>query len=372
MRIGITCYPTFGGSGIIATELGKYLARNGHEVHFISSAVPFRLQTFDGRIFYHEVEEVTYPLFKHQPYALNLAAKLSEVITYQKLDILHAHYAIPHSISAYLAKQITDEPVKIITTLHGTDITVVGKDPAFLPITRFGINESDGVTAVSHFLKNQTLSEFFINNNIKVIHNFIDTKLFSRKKNTELRRKFASDNEKILIHISNFRPVKRIDTSIEIFARIREKVPAKFILIGDGPERGLAEQKCRELSICDHTFFMGKQSCINDYLSISDLLISTSETESFGMSILEGISCGVPAIASDIGGIPEIIDDGVEGYLIPKDDIQGFADAGIRILQDDGLLKRMRKAGEERAGKYFDSSIIIPRYEQYYDEILGT
>jgi len=371
MRIGITCYPTFGGSGVIATELGKYLARKNHEVHFISSAVPFRLKTFNGQIFFHEVEVVTYPLFDHQPYALNLAAKLSEVIEYQKLDILHAHYAIPHSISAYLAKQITRKPLKIVTTLHGTDITVVGNDPAFLPITRFGIEESDGVTAVSSFLRDQTRSEFYIEKDIEIIHNFIDTEEFKRQESAKLRKKFAPDGEKIIIHISNFRPVKRLGFIIEIFAGILEKLPAKLILIGDGPERGKAEKMCRELSICQHTFFMGKQSAVNDFLSIADMLICASETESFGMSVLEGISCGVPVLASKVGGIPEIIDDGVEGFLVEKSDLKGFHEAGIEILSDSRLQKKMRKAGIERARSCFDSDKIIPQYEQYYEKILS-
>ncbi|MFC1729883.1 N-acetyl-alpha-D-glucosaminyl L-malate synthase BshA [candidate division KSB1 bacterium] len=370
MRIGITCYPTFGGSGVIATELGKFLARKGHEIHFISSAVPFRLQKFNGQIFFHEVEVVTYPLFEHQPYALNLAAKLSEVISYQKLDILHAHYAIPHSISAYLAKQITQHPVKIVTTLHGTDITVVGNDPAFLPITRFGIEQSDGVTAVSRYLKDQTLIEFNTTRQLEVIYNFIDTNEFSRREQKELREKFAPDGEMILIHISNFRPVKRVDFTIEVFSKILDKFPAKFILIGDGPERGKAEQKCRELSICEHTFFMGKQSNINDYLSIADLLICASETESFGMSVLEAISCGVPVIASNVGGIPEIISHGSEGFLVDKADLQGFTDAGIEILHNPELQRKMRSAGIDRARKYFDAGIIIPQYESFYRSLL--
>ena len=356
--------------GVIATELGKYLAEEGHEVHFVSSEVPFRLKMHTGKIFFHEVDVVTYPLFEHQPYALNLAAKLSEVITYRKLDILHAHYAIPHSISAYLAKQITDVPVKVVTTLHGTDITVVGNDPAFLSITKFGIDESDGVTAVSDYLRHQTEVSFHTHKKIEVIHNFIDTSLFRRNGDTSLRKRFAPDGEKIMIHISNFRPVKRVDFAIEVFARLRKELPVTFILIGDGPERSKAERKCRELGICEFTHFLGKQSNINDYLSVADLLICPSETESFGMSILEGMSCGVPAIASDVGGIPEIIENGNQGYLIEMNDVQGFTEAGMRILTDESLHAGMAGRGVRTAQERFDTNTIIPQYERFYRELL--
>ena len=373
MRIGITCYATYGGSGVIATELGKYLVSRGHEIHFISSDLPFRLRSFNGKFLFHEVEVVTYPLFEyHQPYALNLAAKMSEVITYQKLDIMHAHYAIPHSISAILARQIINSPVKVITTLHGTDITIVGNEPAFLPVTQFGINESDGVTAVSQFLSDQTHETFDIKKNIRVIHNFVDTEKFIKRPDRELKEKYAPDNEFIVTHMSNFRPVKRVDTIIEIFSNILEKVKAKLLLIGDGPERGKAEKMCRELGICDHTIFLGKRLEVEDFLSISDLLISASEVESFGLSILEAMSCGVPIISSNTGGVPEIIVDGEQGFLLKPDDVSGFADAGIEILSKQSLQKSMSESGSARARALFDVNTIGPEYEQYYNEIYDS
>ncbi len=373
MRIGITCYATYGGSGVIATELGKYLANRGHEIHFISSDLPFRLRSFNGKFLFHEVEVVTYPLFEyHQPYALNLAAKMSEVITYKKLDIMHVHYAIPHSISAILARQITNSPAKVITTLHGTDITIVGNEPAFLPVTRFGINESDGVTAVSQFLSDQTYETFDIKKNIRVIHNFVDTEKFTRRPDRELKEKYAPDNEFIVTHLSNFRPVKRVDTVIETFSKILEKVKVKLLLIGDGPERGKAEKMCRELGICDHTIFLGKRLEVEDFLSISDLLISASVVESFGLSILEAMSCGVPIISSNSGGVPEIIVDGEQGFLIKPEDVGGFADAGIEILRKQSLRQSMSKSGSARARALFDVNSIGPQYEQYYNEIYDS
>ncbi len=373
MRIGITCYATYGGSGVIATELGKYLANRGHDIHFISSDLPFRLRSFNGKFLFHEVEVVTYPLFEyHQPYALNLAAKMSEVITYQKLDIMHVHYAIPHSISAILARQITNSPAKVITTLHGTDITIVGNEPAFLPVTQFGINESDGVTTVSQFLSDQTYETFDIKKNIRVIHNFVDTEQFIRRSNRELKEEYAPNNEFIVTHLSNFRPVKRVDTVIEIFWKILEKVKAKLLLIGDGPERGKAEKMCRELGICDHTIFLGKRLEVEDFLSISDLLISASVVESFGLSILEAMSCGVPIVSSNSGGVPEIIVDGEQGFLINPEDVSGFADAGIEILSNQSLQQSMSKSGSARARALFDVNSIGPQYEQYYNEIYDS
>ena len=371
MRIGITCYPTYGGSGVIAIELGKFLAIRGHEIHFIASDIPFRLRSFDGKFLFHEVKVVTYPLFEYnQPYALNLAVKMSEVITYQQLDILHVHYAIPHSISAYLARNITNLPIKIITTLHGTDITVVGNEPAFLPITRFGIDESDGVTAVSEFLSEQTYQTFDTEKEIKVIHNFVDNRLFSQAPNKSLKRNIAPGGEKIITHISNFRPVKRTECVIKILARIIEKLPVKLLLIGDGPDRGKAEKLCRELGIFDHTVFLGKQTEIQDYLAISDLYICASETESFGLSILEAMSSGVPVISARVGGVPEIFRNEKQGFLIDTMDIDEFAKAGVTILTDNRLWHRMSKSGRERARRYFDAELIVPQYEKYYQKVL--
>ncbi len=372
MKIGITCYPSYGGSGVVATELGKFLSGRGHEVHFITSSVPFRLHSFKGQIYFHEVKVVTYPLFEHQPYALNLAAKMSEVITYNKLDILHVHYAIPHAISAYLAKEITDRDVKIVTTLHGTDISVVGNDPGFLPVTKFGIEQSDGVTAVSNALYKMTLDELDVKNNIEVIHNFIDPDVFKRNENSELKKKIAPNNEKILVHISNFRPVKRIDEIIKLFANIVRQIPCKLMLIGDGPERGKAEKTCRDLNICDHTVFLGKQNAIPDYLSVADLLICASANESFGMTILEAMSCGVPVVAYEVGGIPEIIQHGNQGYMIPDLHTELFVNACVKILRDDKLHKEMSLSGIDRAGNYFSADTIVTKYENYYEKILNS
>lgn len=371
MRIGITCYPTYGGSGVVATELGKHLATKGHEVHFIASDIPFRLHSFDGKFIFHEVKVVNYPLFEyHQPYALNLAAIMSEVITYQKLDILHVHYAIPHSISAYLARQITKYPVKIITTLHGTDITVVGNEPEFLPVTQFGIEESDGVTAVSKFLRDETYKTFDIKNDIEVIYNFVDSPKEPRQSDSPLRIKYAPNGEKIITHISNFRPVKRVEFIIEIFSKILKSMPAKLLLIGDGPDRGKAEKMCRELGICDHTIFLGKHAEIEHLLAISDLSLYASETESFGLSILESLNCGVPVISSRVGGVPEVLENEKQGFLIELNDIDGFAEAGIEILKNDKLWEEMSQNGIKRARDFFDSSIIVPQYENYYRKVL--
>ncbi|MFC1564491.1 N-acetyl-alpha-D-glucosaminyl L-malate synthase BshA [candidate division KSB1 bacterium] len=372
MRIGITCYSSYGGSGVVATELGKNLSKKGHEVHFITSSVPFRLHSFEGQIYFHEVKVVTYPLFEHQPYALNLAAKMSEVIKYNKLDVLHVHYAIPHAISAYLAKQLNGGEVKLITTLHGTDITVVGSDPAFLPVTEFGIEQSDGVTAVSRALYDSTMKEFNITRPIEVIHNFVDTKVFKRKENQALRDKIAPNGEKILVHISNFRPVKRVDEIVKLFAGILKEVPCKLMLIGDGPERSRAEKSCRDLGICDHTVFLGKQNAIPDYLSAADLLVCASENESFGMTILEAMSCGVPVVAYSVGGIPEIIQDGKQGFMITNDDSSSFAESCIRILTDSELHNSMARSGIKRARTEFSAEVIIPKYEEYYRKIINS
>ncbi|MFC1554046.1 N-acetyl-alpha-D-glucosaminyl L-malate synthase BshA [candidate division KSB1 bacterium] len=373
MRIGITCYPTFGGSGVVATELGKLLSERGHDIHFIALDIPFRLRSFDGKFRFHEVEVVTYPLFEfNQPYALNLAAKMSEVIEYQKLDILHVHYAIPHSISAILARQITKKPVKIITTLHGTDITVVGNDPCFIPVTQFGINESDGVTAVSNYLKEETEKAFDIDREIEVIHNFISPDFNIMKDTEKLKREYAPDGEKILSHISNFRPVKNIEIIIEVFAGILKRFKAKLLMIGDGPERGKAEKLCRELGICEHTVFLGKQAQIQDYLSISDLFISASETESFGLSVLEAMSCGIPVIAPRVGGIPEVVISGENGYLIEDHDIDVFINAASEILGDKNLHKNFSDSCIERVRSQFSFDQIVSEYEQFYKKILES
>jgi len=371
MKIGITCYPTYGGSGVIAAELGKFLARQGYEVYFIASALPFRLEHFDGKFFFYEVDVSSYPLFDyHQSYSLHLTAKMCEVITYHKLDILHVHYAIPHSISAILAKEITGLPVAVVTTLHGTDITIVGSEPAFLPVTRFGIDKSDGVTAVSHHLRSETIDMFSVSKEIEVIYNFVDTHVFTQKPNNALRKKIAPNNEKIIIHISNFRPIKRVECVVKIFSEVLRKIPAKLVLIGDGPDRGKAEKLCRDLGISNYTLFLGKQSDIQDFLSVSDLVLSASLIESFGLSILEAMSCGVPVVAPRVGGIPEVVQDGRQGFLIEPDDFDGYSTAIVEILRNTNLHQAMSKSGRERAQNYFDTRLIVPQYIQLYQKML--
>lgn len=371
MKIGITCYPTYGGSGIIATELGKGLAKKGHEVHFISYSLPARLNHFEERLFYHEVEMLNYPLFEYVPYALYLAAKMTEVTRYQNLDLLHVHYAIPHSISAYLAQQIlTERKLKIITTLHGTDINIVGNSPSLLPITKFGIEVSDGVTAVSDFLKNQTYTEFKIKKDIEVIKNFVDTQVFTRVDARAIRKWIAPQGEKIISNIGNFRPVKRVDLAVQIFNRINKEIPCKLILVGDGPERDKVEKTCRELNICSRVYFLGKQDSIVEILSASDLFLFPSESESFGLAALEAMSCEVPVVASRVGGLPEVFDDGEEGFLIEKDDLDGMVERSLEILSNESLGMEMGRKGRIRAQQKYDMNLILKKYEDYYTKIM--
>jgi N-acetyl-alpha-D-glucosaminyl L-malate synthase BshA len=368
MKIGMVCYPTYGGSGVVATELGKGLAKRGHEIHFMSYKMPMRLNYFCDRIFFHEVEVPLYPLFEYPPYMLSLASKMVEVIEYQNIEILHVHYCIPHSISGYIAKQITDKKsVKLITTLHGTDITLVGNDPSFLPVTKFGIEVSDGVTAVSNYLRNRTYEEFKVKKEIQTIYNFVDTKLFKRIEDEILKKVYAPKGEKIIVHISNFRPIKRIDVVIKVFNLILKEVDSILLLIGDGPERTKAEIMCRELNICHKVKFLGKQDSIVNLLSISDLFLMPSELESFGLSALEAMSCAVPVIASDVGGLGELVVENT-GYLINKDDIVSMAEKGIEILTDSDLKTFLSENARKRAEQVFDTELIIPQYEKYYKE----
>jgi len=372
MKIGITCYPTYGGSGVIATELGEGLAARGHDVHFISYEIPSRLNQFSERVFFHEVKVYTYPLFEHSPYTLALAAKMSEIAEYHKLDILHVHYAIPHSISAYLAQKIMkNHKIKTITTLHGTDITLVGNDPAFLPITKFGVEVSNGVTAVSEYLRQRTNEEFHIIKDICVIPNFVDTDKFFPVDSEELKNHIAPKGEFIISHISNFRPVKRVEAVVEIFKIVNENLPAKLLLIGDGPERARIERFCHKLKICDSILFLGKQDSIPELLSISDIFLLPSETESFGLAALEAMSCEVPVVASNVGGLPEVIEDGECGYLIDKDNIPVMANKVLTILQNPDYRECMGKKGRKCALDKFDKHLILPRYEEYYQEILS-
>jgi L-malate glycosyltransferase len=366
MKIGITCYPTYGGSGVVATELGKELALRGHDVHFISYALPIRL-TMNDRIYFHEVEVLTYPLFEYPPYDLVLATKMAEVMTRFDLDILHVHYAIPHSISAYLAKMmLTERVVPFVTTLHGTDITIVGNDRSYLPITRFGIEQSDAVTAVSEYLRRRTIEEFQVQREVTVIPNFVDCELYDRSTDIKLRGKFAAPDEGILIHISNFRPVKRVEDVIETFSLVRKKRKAKLLMVGDGPDRRKAEWLANTRGIANDVLFLGKQNNMNEVLSISDILLLPSELESFGLVALEAMACEVPVIATRVGGVPEVVRDGTDGFLYDVGNVPSMAEGCLKILSDSRLRATMGESARDRAHREFCSSKIVQQYESLY------
>jgi len=369
MRIGITCYPTFGGSGVVATELGLALAKHGDDVHFISYALPSRLNVLHERVHFHEVTVTPYPLFDpYPPYTLALATKMAEVAAYEKLDILHVHYAIPHAISAYLAKQILQSRLKVITTLHGTDITLVGRDESYLPITKFGIEVSDGVTAVSDWLKQETVRNFNTSKEIDVIPNFVDPARFRRSGGSF---RFGPPGEKLVCHVSNFRPVKRIMDVVQTFEKIAASVPSRLIMIGDGPDRSRAEAYARAHHLRDRVVFFGNVPNLEEALGSCDLFILPSETESFGMAALEAMACEVPVIATDSGGLPEVVRDGETGYLLPVGDVAGMAARGIEILSDDDLRRRMGKRGRELAVEKFDEQKIVPYYREMYERVIG-
>lgn len=375
MKIGIACYPTYGGSGVIATELGISLAKKGHVVHFISYAQPFRLQLYHDNISFHQVEMTSYPLFKYPPYDLALSVKMAEVAEREKLDILHVHYAIPHAACACLAKEMLGKTFpKIITTLHGTDITLVGIDPSFFQITKFSIEQSDGVTAISNYLKKKTIDEFKIYKPIEVIPNFVDTRRFIDKPNPNLHAQFAPNNEKILMHISNFRPVKRVDDVVRIFSLVRKEIPAKLILVGEDceslPVRNVRELG-QELKVNEHIICLGQQGNIEHLLPIADLFLLPSEQESFGLAALEAMSCGVPVIATNIGGIPEVVIDGKSGYLSELGDVGNMAKNAVKLLTDSELLEKFRENSRDRAVSSFDDYHIIPHYETYYKQVLN-
>ncbi|MGH9457485.1 MAG: N-acetyl-alpha-D-glucosaminyl L-malate synthase BshA [Thermoanaerobaculia bacterium] len=372
MKIGITCYPTFGGSGVVATELGIALARGGHDVHFISYSLPSRLNMVHERVRFHEVTMMNYPLFDNfPPYTLALATKMAEVADYEGLEILHVHYAIPHAISAYLAKQmLPDHPLRIVTTLHGTDITLVGRDPSFLPITKFGIESSDGVTAVSESLRRETVESLGIECPIEVIHNFVDPSRF-RKSTSFVCRGFLQPGEKLLGHVSNFRPVKRVLDVLEIFRRVHQDVPARLVMVGDGPERSRAEAWCREHRIADRVLFLGNVPNLEEVLGSFDLFLLPSETESFGMAALEALASEVPVIASNAGGLPEVVRNGVDGYLLPVGDVPAMAERARELLVDDAKRERFGRAGRESATENFHVDRVVPRYLEFYDAVLS-
>ena len=370
MRIGITCYPTYGGSGVVATELGKALANRGHSIHFISYALPMRLSGFQDNIFYHEVEMSNYPLFDFPLYTLALSSKMVEVARYEKLDLLHCHYAIPHATSAYLAKQIMGDHIKIVTTLHGTDITLVGLEPSFLPIMKFSIEQSDGVTAVSRFLKEKTLTNYGIEKEIEVIPNFIDTTKYARQPSDTFCLKRTSEGQKVLVHTSNFRPVKRVEDVIRIFNEVQKKINCLLILIGDGPDRSQCEMLCREFGIQEKVRFLGKQMELVPILSTADLFLMPSQSESFGLSALEAMACEVPVISSSVGGLPELQVHGQTGYIAEIGDIDRMARYAIDLLTNPAKHKLFAEAARKRAIE-FESSKIISQYEQYYERVLS-
>jgi len=372
MKIGIVCYPTFGGSGVVATELGKALADNGHQVHFITYNQPARLDFFSENLFYHEVSVSKYPLFDYPPYELALASRLVDVVRFEKLDILHVHYAIPHASAAFMAKQILltyGIYIPVVTTLHGTDITLVGKDRTYKPVVTFSINKSDGVTAVSEHLKRDTYEFFEIETDIKVIPNFIDLNRFSLKAKDHFKKAIAPEGEKILVHTSNFRKVKRTEDVVRIFAKVLEKIPSKLLMVGDGGERSDCEQLCRDLGVGDDVRFLGKQDAIEEILSVSDLFLMPSQSESFGLAALEAMACKVPVISSNAGGLPELNLDGVTGFLKDVGDVQGMADSSIYILENEARLQTFKENALARA-KEFDLAKILPLYENYYIEVI--
>jgi L-malate glycosyltransferase len=376
MKIGITCYPTYGGSGVVATELGIELAARGHDIHFITYSQPFRLTGREANIHFHEVAVTNYPLFEHPPYDLALATRMAEVAQFYSLDLLHVHYAIPHSVSALLARQMLasrGHHLPFITTLHGTDITLVGLDRSYLPITRFGIEQSDGVTAISSYLRDRTRVAFGITSEIEVIRNFVNCDVYVRNPALvdTMRGRYAAPGERLLVHLSNFRPVKRIRDVVEVFARVAREVPARLMLIGDGPDRSVAEYLAREHNIQDRVHFIGKQDNVNELLPLADLMLMPSEMESFGLAALEAMACGVPTIATDVGGVSELIDDGRNGLLFGVGDVDSMAVAAIALLRDETRLRQMSEAGRKTAQDHFCASRVIPLYEEYYDRVVS-
>ena len=375
MNVGITCYPTYGGSGIVATELGMELAARGHEVHFITYANPIRLDPDTPRIHYHEVEVSTYPLFQYPPYCLALASRMAEVAESYQLDLLHVHYAIPHSIAAMLAQQMLAprRRTPIVTTLHGTDITLVGVDPSYFPITKFGIEQSNGVTSISDYLREETLRVFGIQKDIRVIKNFVNCTLYQPDNEKKGAAAYAPNGEKLLIHLSNFRPVKRVADCVRIFAEVRERgVKARLLMVGDGPDRGAAEHLARSLGVSCDVLFLGKQNHVERLIPLAHVLLMPSELESFGLVALEAMACGVVPVATRVGGVPELITDEEDGFLENVGDISAQADRVAALLTDDQLHYRMAKAGRWNAGERFCTDHIIPQYERYYQEVIDA
>lgn len=371
LKIGITCYPTVGGSGVIATELGKLLAEKGHEIHFISSSMPFRLNKVYSNIYYHEVQVNQYSVFQYPPYDLALASKMAEVAKREQLDLLHVHYAIPHAVCAYLAKKMTDDQLKIVTTLHGTDITVLGYDPSLNDMIRFGIEGSDVVTAVSESLVQQTYDLLQPKKAIQTVYNFIDERVYFKKDTQDLKTQYGiSDEEKVIIHVSNFRKVKRVQDVVKSFNLIEKQVASKLLLVGDGPEISVVCNLVRELGLKDKVLFLGKQENLEDLYSISDLMLLLSEKESFGLVLLEAMACGVPSVGTKIGGIPEVIDDGVTGFLSDVGDVEDIAQNAVKILENATLHKEFGENAISRVKEHFSSQKIVEQYEDMYKQLI--
>lgn len=373
MKIGIVCYPTFGGSGVLATELGKALAQKGHQVHFITYEQPVRLNGFIPNIFYHEVQVPTYPLFDYPPYETALASTLVDVVRNNGLQLLHVHYAIPHASAAYMAKKILEHEgitLPVITTLHGTDITLVGRDKTYAPVVAFSINQSDAITAVSQNLRDETYNTFKIEKPIEVIYNFVDVHRFNRKGIDAFKKVIAPNGERVLLHASNFRKIKRVEDVVQIFYKVSQEIPSKLLFVGDGPERTTAEQLCRQLNVCDDVRFVGKQEQMEDILAIADLFLLTSEYESFGLAALEAMAAGVPVVSTNAGGLPEIMVQGITGYMGNVGDIATMSQQAIDILQNDQRLENF-KANALQHAHGFDIHNIVPLYEKLYDEVLS-
>jgi L-malate glycosyltransferase len=370
MKVGITCYPTYGGSGVVATELGKALAQRGHEIHFISYSLPFRLTHYHERIFFHEVEMVDYPLLEHPPYAIALAAKMSGIGGQVGLDFFHVHYAMPHAVSAFLARAILGKRApKIITTLHGTDITLVGNDRSLFPMTQFALEQSDGVTCVSRYLEAKTREVFETTRPIRVIPNFVDTKRFTPEGGSSLREHLAPHGERILAHLSNFRSVKRAPDAVRVFTEVRVRLPAKLLLIGDGQDKAQSRHLARCLGVEKDVIFLGKQDDVESLLATADLFLLPSEEEAFGLAALEAMSCGVPVIATTVGGVPEVVEDGKSGFLLAPGDVEGMARAALDLLTNRERHAEFRQSARRRAVAHFDADLIVPQYETYYQEI---
>jgi len=374
MRIGISCYPTYGGSGAVATELGMRLAERGHEVHFVSYAHPFRLPRFLRNTYFHEIEVSRYPLFEYPPYSLAVTVAMHEVATQRHLDLFHVHYAVPHATSAWLAKEMLDEPeeLKILTTLHGTDITLVGQDPSYRSIVKFSIERSDGLTAVSQYLKDETVATFGCAGcDVRVIPNFVDTELFIRRADRRDRNALADPDEKIIMHISNFRPVKRVDDVVRVAARVMEKLSARLVLVGDGPDRPMVEERARNLGISDRVLFLGKQDDVAPLLACADVFMLPSESESFGLSALEAMASEVPVVGTRCGGLEELVEDGATGRLLPVGAVDAMANATIEILSEPEKQQEMGRAGRAEAQEKYSIERILSMYEAYYEELLG-